>query len=80
MGDGQRLSLRLQASRFFQTYSFSFVEPWMGGKKPVQFSTSINRTLQFRYNPRTGDADKDQRRIVVLATEDDQVSKSVRRT
>src|SRR5690606_9594798 len=45
MGDGQRLSLRLQASRFFQTYSFSFVEPWLGGKKPVQFSTSISRTL-----------------------------------
>ena len=24
-GDGQRLALRLQASRFFQTYSFSFL-------------------------------------------------------
>ena len=68
MGDGHRLSLRLQASRFFQTYSFSFVEPWMGGKKPVQFSTSINRTLQFRYNPRTGDADKDQRFVITGAT------------
>ncbi|MGB6268626.1 MAG: POTRA domain-containing protein, partial [Olleya sp.] len=44
MGDGQRLSLRLQASRFFQTYSFSFSEPWLGGKKPVQFSTSISHT------------------------------------
>ncbi|WP_446719412.1 outer membrane protein assembly factor BamA [Joostella sp. CR20] len=68
MGDGQRLSLRLQASRYFQTYSFSFVEPWMGGKKPVQFSTSVNRTLQFRYNPVTGDADKDQRFVITGAT------------
>ncbi|QLE01613.1 outer membrane protein assembly factor BamA [Galbibacter sp. BG1] len=68
MGDGQRLSLRLQASRFFQTYSFSFTEPWMGGKKPVQFSTSLSRTLQFRYNPRTGDADKDQRFVITGAT------------
>ena len=41
MGDGQKLALRLQASRFYQTYSFSFSEPWLGGKTPVQFSTSI---------------------------------------
>lgn len=34
MGDGQRLSLRFQASRFSSTYSFSFTEPWLGGKKP----------------------------------------------
>ncbi|RAJ14670.1 BamA/OMP85 family outer membrane protein [Olleya aquimaris] len=61
MGDGQRLSLRLQASRFFQTYSFSFSEPWLGGKKPVQFSTSISHTKQFLYNAQTRDADKDRR-------------------
>ena len=50
MGDGQKLALRLQASRFFQTYSFSFSEPWLGGKRPVQFSTSISHTKQFLYN------------------------------
>ncbi|MBL7472412.1 outer membrane protein assembly factor BamA [Robertkochia sediminum] len=61
MGDGQRLSLRLQASRFFQTYSFSFSEPWWGGKKPVQFSVSLSRTLQFQFNPLTRDVDRDQR-------------------
>jgi outer membrane protein insertion porin family len=60
-GDGQTLSLRLQASRFFQTYSFSFVEPWLGGKRPVQFSTSLSHTKQFLYNPQTRDADKDKR-------------------
>lgn len=60
-GDGQTLALRLQASRFFQTYSFSFIEPWLGGKRPVQFSTSLSHTKQFLYNPRTRDADKDKR-------------------
>ncbi|MDX1271397.1 outer membrane protein assembly factor BamA [Bizionia paragorgiae] len=60
-GDGQKLALRLQASRFYQTYSFSFSEPWMGGKKPVQFSTSLSHTKQFLYNPQTRDADKDKR-------------------
>lgn len=61
MGDGQKLALRLQASRFFQTYSFSFSEPWLGGKKPVQFSTSISQTKQFLYDATTGNADKDRR-------------------
>lgn len=58
MGDGQSLALRLQASRFYQTYSFSFSEPWFGGKKPVQFSTSLSHTKQFLYNPFTRRADK----------------------
>ncbi|MEL0455698.1 outer membrane protein assembly factor BamA [Flavobacteriaceae bacterium SZ-1-7] len=58
MGDGQRLALRLQASRFFQTYSFSFSEPWLGGKRPVQFSTSLSHTKQFLYNYLTRNADK----------------------
>ncbi|WP_417195810.1 BamA/OMP85 family outer membrane protein [Bizionia sp.] len=60
-GDGQKLALRLQASRFYQTYSFSFTEPWMGGKKPVQFSTSISHSAQFLYDPTTGNADRDKR-------------------
>ena len=58
MGDGQSLSLRLQASRFFETYSFSFSEPWLGGKKPVQFSTSISQTKQYLFNRATRSADK----------------------
>ncbi|HEX9825969.1 MAG TPA: outer membrane protein assembly factor BamA [Flavobacteriaceae bacterium] len=58
MGDGQSLALRLQASRFFQTYSFSFAEPWLGGKRPTQLSTSISHTKQFLYNPLTRNADK----------------------
>lgn len=59
-GDGQKLALRLQASQFYQTYSFSFTEPWLGGEKPVQFSTSVSHTKQFLYNSQTGKADKDK--------------------
>jgi outer membrane protein insertion porin family len=60
MGDGQSLALRLQASRFFQTYSLSISEPWLGGEKPVQFSTSLSQTKQFLYNPATRNADKNR--------------------
>jgi len=60
MGDGQNLSLRLQASQFYSTYSFSFVEPWLGGRQPVQFSTNLSHTIQYRYDYFTGTADKSQ--------------------
>jgi len=59
-GDGQSLSLRLQTSRFFSSYSLSFSEPWLGGEKPVQFSTSISQTKQYLYNRVTRNADKDR--------------------
>ncbi len=39
MGDGQSLSLRAQTNgQFFQSYNFSFTEPWLGGKKPNSFT------------------------------------------
>ena len=60
MGDGQSLALRLQASQFYSTYSFSFSEPWLGGRQPVQFSTSLSHTIQYRYDYFTGRADKSQ--------------------
>jgi len=59
-GDGQSLALRLQASQFFQTYSFSFSEPWFGGKKPFQLSTSLSHSKQFLYNSATRKADKNK--------------------
>ena len=58
MGDGQKVSLRLQASTFFQTYSVSFSEPWFGGKKPVSFSSSISYSKQFLNNFITQRADR----------------------
>ena len=54
------ISVILQISRFYQTYSLSFSEPWLGGEKPVQFSTSLSQTKQFLYNPATRNADKDR--------------------
>jgi outer membrane protein insertion porin family len=46
VGDGQKLSLRMQANgRSFQSYSFSFTEPWLGGRKPHSFSVSYVRSL-----------------------------------
>jgi outer membrane protein insertion porin family len=46
-GDGQRLSVRAQSNGlYYQSYNFSFTEPWFGGKKPNSFTTSIYRTNQ----------------------------------
>ncbi|TWR24669.1 outer membrane protein assembly factor BamA [Mucilaginibacter achroorhodeus] len=40
-GDGQKLSLRGQSSgRIYQNFSFTFSEPWLGGKKPIFFALS----------------------------------------
>ncbi|NLA25244.1 MAG: outer membrane protein assembly factor BamA [Bacteroidales bacterium] len=45
-GDGQRLSLRAQASGlWFQNYSFMFVEPWLGGNKPNSLTTSVYHSI-----------------------------------
>jgi len=60
MGDGQKLALRLQGSSYFQTYSLSFSEPWLGGKKPISFSTSLSHSKQFLYNFSTRDVTRDQ--------------------
>lgn len=51
MGDGQSISLRLQTSRTFRTYSFSFTEPWFGGKKPQSLSFSVYSSRQFQLDP-----------------------------
>ena len=46
-GDGQRLSLRAQSNGlFFQSYNFSFMEPWLGGNKPNAFSVSAYHPLR----------------------------------
>jgi len=46
-GDGQKLSLRAQASGpYYQNYSFSFVEPWLGGRKPNSLSVSVYNSRQ----------------------------------
>ena len=47
MGDGQKLSLRVQANgRQFQNYSLTFTEPWLGGKKPNSLTFGVNHSVQ----------------------------------
>ncbi|TYQ00280.1 Beta-barrel assembly machine subunit BamA [Tenacibaculum adriaticum] len=60
MGDGQQLSLRLQASRTYNTYSFSFTEPWLGGKTPQSLSFSVYLSNQYQYNYSTNNVNRDQ--------------------
>ncbi len=53
-GDGQRLSVRAQSngqrgagsrSGALQHYSISFLEPWLGGKKPNSFSVNASHSI-----------------------------------
>lgn len=47
VGDGQKLSIRAQANgKQFQSYTFSFTEPWLGGKKPNSLTISLNSSIQ----------------------------------
>jgi outer membrane protein insertion porin family len=55
-GDGQKLSLRIQSNgKAYQSYNFSFTEPWLGGKKRNSLTVSLYRSV-FRtggYNYRS---------------------------
>ena len=61
VGDGQKLSVRVQANgQAFQNYSLSLSEPWFGGKKPNSLSFAFNHSVQrqvdfFNQNPGGGD-------------------------
>ncbi len=45
-GDGQALQIRAQSNgRVYQSYNVSFIEPWLGGKKPNTLSISAFRSL-----------------------------------
>lgn len=47
LGDGQTLSIRFQTNgTYYTALSASFLEPWLTGKKPTSFSTSIYYTRQ----------------------------------
>lgn len=64
-GDGQKLSLRGQTSgKQYQSYSFSFSDPWLGGKKPIYFGisayTSRSAPMENPYYKQFYDIDSDQ--------------------
>lgn len=62
-GDGQSLSIRAQSNgRIYQSYNISFVEPWLGGKKPNTFSVSLYRSLMT--NGKRKDEDGRQSMII----------------
>ena len=45
-GDGQKLSLRVQSNgKAYQSYNFSFTEPWLGGKKRNSLTVSLYRSI-----------------------------------
>ncbi len=53
-GDGQKISIRAQSNgTWYQSYSASFTEPWLGGKKPNAFSVSAYHSVQSNGLKRT---------------------------
>jgi len=67
-GDGQRLSVRFQATGpSFLSLSASFTEPWLGGKRPNAFTVALSRARQAFYPTRNGlfDFDEDPTRLLV---------------
>jgi outer membrane protein insertion porin family len=61
-GDGQKLSLRVQSNgKAFRSYSFSFTEPWLGGKKRNSLTLGFNNSKYSNaFDPRTGMIDRER--------------------
>jgi outer membrane protein insertion porin family len=55
-GDGQKLSLRYQSNgRAYNSYNFSFTEPWLGGKKRNSLTFALSSSkFSNAYDYRTG--------------------------
>jgi outer membrane protein insertion porin family len=56
MGDGQKLSLRIQSNgKAFRSYNFTFTEPWFGGIKRNSLTLSVyNTKFGQSFDPITG--------------------------
>ena len=61
-GDGQKLSIRVQSNgKAFRSYSFSFTEPWLGGKKRNSFTVAYNNSKYSNaIDPYTGRVDNER--------------------
>ncbi len=56
-GEGQTLSIRAQTNGiYYQNYSISFFDPWLGGKRPNSFSFSIYYAIQTGLSQRYYDS------------------------
>lgn len=60
MGDGQKLSLRIQSNgSAYRSLSASFTEPWLGGKKRNSLSFGVNSSKYSNaFDPFTGRIDR----------------------
>ena len=46
-GDGQKLNLSVQANGpTYQSYSISFSEPWLGGRRPNSLTVAVSHSIQ----------------------------------
>lgn len=46
-GEGQTFNIRAQVSgKYYQNFSISFLEPWLGGKRPNSLSASVYYAIQ----------------------------------
>ncbi|MBL4652074.1 MAG: BamA/TamA family outer membrane protein [Flavobacteriales bacterium] len=46
-GDGQKLSIRAQSNGlYYQSYNFSFTEPWLGGRRPNALTFTAYHSIQ----------------------------------
>ncbi len=70
MGDGQKLSLRYQSNGgYYNSYNFSFTEPWLGGKKRNSLTFGVSKSkFSNGYNYTTGTLDKQQSDTTYLKT------------
>ena len=65
-GDGQSVQIRAQSNgRVYQSYNISFIEPWLGGKKPNTFSVSLFRSLMTNGSPSSAD---DRQHMIIDGT------------
>jgi outer membrane protein insertion porin family len=63
-GDGQQLSLNCQSTgAFYQGYNLSFVEPWLGGKKPNSLSVNAYHTFTSNDSKKFKDPEKSKFKI-----------------
>jgi outer membrane protein insertion porin family len=69
-GDGQKLSVRMQSNgRAYRSYTASFTEPWLGGKKRNSLTIGINNSrFSNAYDYYTGRIDKARSDTNYLAT------------
>lgn len=52
-GDGQTFSISAQTNaKYYQSYSISFFDPWLGGKRPNSFSFSLDYSRSTGVNSR----------------------------